>query len=135
MRGSFASACALAAGTMIASTITAGAQMRAPLALSAAQWSRTPVGARVELVVRVRARARATISAELLESRDRNAYAATGTQVVLYLADGMPVLMGGDEDVRPGAIVSVAGVATGKGRADVTRAVVLTGYVHVVPAR
>lgn len=111
--------------------LPATAQMKAPIPLTAAQFSASAPGAQVTLAVRVVSRERDLVRATVLERRDDAHYRATGTSVSLYLADQTPIVMGSAADVRAGTVLFVDAIATTPGRADVKRATVVTSYVTV----
>jgi hypothetical protein len=124
----FIAACLTA---MLASAAPAVAQMQPPAPLSANEFASAAVGSRVSLAVRVDARVRSTVRAELLDRETDERYRATGARVEFYEAGGTPVVMGTAADVKPGAVAIVTAVVTGKRRADLKRIIILTPYVSV----
>lgn len=116
---------------LLASTVPAAAQMQPPTPLSASEFASAAVGSRVSLAVRVDARVRSIVRAELLDRETDERYHATGVRVELYQAGGTPIVMGTPADVKPGAVAIVTAVVTGKRRADLKRIIILTSYVSV----
>ncbi|MDB5043501.1 MAG: hypothetical protein JWN27_4227 [Candidatus Eremiobacteraeota bacterium] len=116
---------------LLATASPAVAQMQPPTPLSASEFASAAVGSRVSIAVRVDARARSTVRAELLDRETDERYRATGARVELYQSDGTPVVMGTPADVKPGAVAIVTAVVTGKRRADLKRIIILTPYVSV----
>ncbi|MDB5094902.1 MAG: hypothetical protein JWO85_3003 [Candidatus Eremiobacteraeota bacterium] len=116
---------------LLASAAPAVAQMQPPTPLSATEFASAAVGSRVSIAVRVDARARSVVRAELLDRETDERYRATGARVELYQSGATPVVMGTAADVRPGAVAIVTAVVTGKRRADLKRIIILTQYVSV----
>jgi len=85
----------------------------------------------VQIAVRVQRMKRSTLYAELLQHQTDTVNKATAKPVVLYFADGTPVVMGTAREVVPGAILFVYGVLTKPGHVDIKRAVIDTKYVQV----
>ena len=113
---------------------TAPAQMmHAAPPMTASEFFAARNGTKASVVVRVIARSRTSLRAELLERKAGNVYTATGRRVELYVARDTPVAMGTEDDVRPGAVVVVDGVVTGPGRADAKQLVPITRYAKVEP--
>ena len=104
----------------------AGAQMGPPETLTAQQFAATATGQNVVLAVRINARSRTTLEAELLDHLDDARYRATGKRVTLYLPAETPVVMGSATDVKSGAVLAVYAVTTTANHADVKRVVVIT---------
>ena len=90
-------------------------------------------GTKASIVVRVIARSRTSLRAELLERKADKVYTASGRRVELYVARDTPVAMGTADDVRPGAVVVVDCVVTGPGRADAKQLVPITRYAKIEP--
>ncbi len=109
----------------------AGAQMGPPATLTARQFAATATGQNVELAVRITARSRTTLEAELLDRLDDERYRATGKRVTLYLPAETPFVMGSAADVKSGAVLVVYAVTTTANHADVKRVVVITPYASV----
>ena len=102
-----------------------------PIPMTAKQFAAASTGQSVQIAVRVDRRKRAAISGELLDHQTDAVSKATGKHVMLYLADGTPIVMGTAADVVPGAVLFVYGVVTKPGHVDVKRLVVDTKYVRV----
>jgi len=125
----YALAIALAAGLFAAAP--AGAQMKPPTPMTAAQFVQSVAGQSLVLAVRVTGRQRDVVHAELLARRDDSHYRAIGTPVELYFPADTPVVMGSEDDVKAGAVLFVYAVATTRGHADVKRVTVISSYVTV----
>ena len=110
---------------------TAAAQMHGPPPMTKAQYENAVTGSNVNLVVRVTAANRATLTAELLEPVTETSYKTSGTTVKLFYSSDTPIVMGSQSDVKPGAVVFVFAVATGRDTADAKKFVVMTPYVSV----
>ncbi|MGC1380371.1 MAG: hypothetical protein WA814_05035, partial [Candidatus Baltobacteraceae bacterium] len=106
-------------------------QMAPPTPLTAAQFAASPSGQNVILVVRVNSLKRTALDAQLLERVNDATYKATQENVALYLPAETPIVMGSMDDVKPGAVVFIYGVATTPHHADVKKVVVVTPYVKV----
>ncbi|MDQ6929528.1 MAG: hypothetical protein M3126_02515 [Candidatus Eremiobacteraeota bacterium] len=85
----------------------------------------------MKIVVRVSTVNRTTLKARVLERETDSQYNATGPNVELFFAEGTPVVMGSARDVVRGAVLFVDGVSTARGKADIKKIVVLTGYLKV----
>jgi hypothetical protein len=109
----------------------AGAQMGPPATLTAQQFAATATGQNVVLAVRVTARSRTTLDAELLDHLDDQRYRATGKRVTLYLPAETPFVMGSAADIKSGAVLAVYAVTTTASHADVKKVVVITPYALV----
>ncbi len=107
--------------------------MHAAPPMTAAAFFAARNGTKASVVVRVIARSRTSLRAELLERKAENVYTATGRRVELYVARDTPVAMGTADDVRPGAVVVVDSVVTGSGRADAKQLVPITRYAKIEP--
>lgn len=112
-------------------TAPAGAQMKPPIPMTAAQFSQAVAGAPVQLAVRLTSRERNVLRAVILDRRDDTHYRATNNAVELFFPVQTPVVMGSDADLQPGAVLFVNAIATTPGHADVKRATVITAYVKV----
>jgi len=108
------------AGQMRAATTSADAVLGAP------------PGSLVKAVVRLEdVRESSACLAQLLEARDGETYRATPTRIHVALTPATQVVMGSDADVRPGAIVQVAGTIDSEHAIRVRQIVILTGYIRV----
>lgn len=102
-----------------------------PIPMSPAQFAQAVPGQNVEISVRVKRVDRSTLDTELLARETDTQAKATGKAVVIFFADGTPVVMGAATDVAAGAILYVYGVLTKPGHVDAKRVVVDTKYVTV----
>ncbi len=111
----------------------AAAQMMGPppVPMSLQEFSHAQAGQNVQIAVRVQRVSRSTLFAQLLQHQTDALAKATPKQVVLYFADGTPVVMGTAREVVPGAILFVYGILTKPGHVDIKRAVIDTKYVKV----
>lgn len=99
--------------------------------MSPAQFAQAAAGQSVEIAVRIKRVDRSTLFAELLAHETDTRAKATGKEVVIFFADGTPVVMGAASDVTAGATLYVYGVVTKSGHVDAKRVVVDTKYVTV----
>ncbi len=113
--------------------LSAMAQMmgKPPLPMTAQQFSAARIGQSVQISVRIQRVERSTLYGELLEQKTETLDTPTGKHLILYFADGTPVIMGTASQVRAGAVLFVYGVVTKPGHVDIKRAVVDTKYVNV----
>jgi hypothetical protein len=87
----------------------------------------------VRAVVRLEGKAEADVYlAELLESVGETTYRETPTRIQVTLTAGAKVVMGSGKDVRPGAIVQVAGTMDGQLTLHASQIVILSGYIQLV---
>jgi hypothetical protein len=121
----------LALAAFLATALPATAQMHAPIPMTKAQFENAAIGASVQIAVRVTSAKRTTVEGELLQALSETQYATTGTTVQLYVPADTPVVMGSAADIKPGAVLYLFAVVTGRDRADVKKAVVSTQYVTV----
>ena len=107
--------------------------MQNPQAMTSAQIAASGPGTKVYLVARIDGIRRTMANAEILDpiGNSTSAYRDSHVKLALYVPNDLPVIMGARKDLKPGAIVFVYGVTTGKGRADATKAVVITPYAHI----
>jgi len=110
--------------------LSACMRMNAPTSATAQAFASAAIGQRVELVVRVDARAGSTLRGQLAEQVRGSTYRLAGP-VTLTLPQQTPVSMGTLDDVQPNAIVFVQALITGRGSAEIKKLVVLTSYVHI----
>jgi hypothetical protein len=122
---------ALALIGCVATAAPALSQMKPPTPLTAAQFAQAVPGQTLVLAVRVTARERDALRADLLERRDDSHYRNSGTSVELYYPQDTPVVMGSSADVKTGAVLFVHAVATTRGHADVKQVTVVTQFVTV----
>lgn len=99
--------------------------------MSPAQFAQAAAGQSVEIAVRIKRVDRSTLFTELLAHETETRAKATGKEVIIFFADGTPVVMGAASDVTAGATLYVYGVVTKPGYVDAKRAVVDTKYVTV----
>ena len=102
-----------------------------PVPMTPEQFARATPGQSVQIAVRITSVKRTTLFAELLRHESDTISKATGKQVILYFADGTPVIMGTASDIEPGAVLYVYGIVTKQNNVDVKRAVVDTRFVKV----
>jgi len=102
-----------------------------PVPMSPAQFAQAAPGHSVEISVRVKRVDRSTLYTELLAQETATQAKVTGKEVVIFFADGTPVVMGGASDVTAGATLYVYGVLTKPAHVDAKRVVVDTKYVTV----
>lgn len=115
-------------------TLPALAQMGGhapPVPMTPAQFSQTAVGQSVQIAVRVTRHDRSTLYTDLLAHETDTVSKSTGKEVVVYFADGTPVVMGSASDVTDGSVLYVYGVLTSPGHVDAKRVVVDTKYIQV----
>jgi hypothetical protein len=123
--------CALAASVSGGALAQMMGGHRPPVPMTPGQFSQAVAGQNVQIAVRIERVKRSTLFAEMLEHKTDTVSKATGKHVVLYFADGTPVVMGSESDIVPGAVLFVYGIVTKPGNVDVKRAVVDTKYVKV----
>ena len=126
---------AVAAAAIVAAVafdvVRRAGQMRAATTPAAAVLQAT-AGSPVKAVVRLEeVREGGTCLAQLLEALDEEAYRATSTRVRVALTPETQVVMGSDADVKPGAVVQVAGTIDREHAIRVRQIVILTGYIRV----
>ncbi|MEO7201969.1 MAG: hypothetical protein ABI431_04495 [Candidatus Tumulicola sp.] len=112
-------------------TAPALSQMKPPVPMTTAQFGHAVTGQSIAILVRVVAYKRTSLSAELLDRESDSVYKSTGKIVDLYLPEDTPFVMGSFAGIKPGAALFVYGVATTRGRADIKKIIVLTGYIRV----
>lgn len=89
-------------------------------------------GQGLKAVVRLEGTPRADVyTAELLESVDGTIYRATPNHLQIALLPETEVVMGSAADVRPGAVVQVAGTIDREHTIRAKRIVILTGFISV----
>lgn len=111
--------------------LAAVAQMRPPIPMTQAQYSRAVPGQNITIAVRVDSVNRTDVHAQLLERVNDTLYTNTKRNLRLFVADGTPVVMGSAADVKPGAVLFVYGISTARDRADAKRLIAVTQYVTV----
>ena len=122
----------LAAGSAIVFDVTRrAASMRPATARAAAVLAARP-NTSVTAVVRLQGPEAGTYLAELLESVGETTYRETPTLIHVALSADIRVVMGSRGDIRPGAIVQVAGTIDGQHTLHASRMVILSGYVRLV---
>lgn len=99
--------------------------------MSPSQFGQADAGQSVQIAVRVQRVERSTLYGELLAHESDTLAKATGKNVVIFFADGTPVVMGSASDVVAGAVLYVYGIVTRPGHVDAKRVVVDTKYVTV----
>lgn len=102
-----------------------------PVPMSPSQFGQAGAGQSVQIAVRVQRVERSTLYGELLAHETDTLAKATGKDVVIFFADGTPVVMGSASDVVAGAVLYVYGIVTRPGHVDAKRVVVDTKYVTV----
>lgn len=114
---------------VMASTFPALAQMTNPPAMSATDIAKSSSGTQLHFVFRIDAMQRATAVGHVLDPVNGNTYHVTPAVISLHVPNDLPVVMGSHDDLKPGAVVFVYGVATKPKAADATKLVVITPYV------
>lgn len=110
----------------------AAAQMMGPpTPMSMSEYASVNSGQPIRIVVRVTSLKRTMLKARVLDRQSDSQYKATHSNVDLYYADETPIVMGSTHDIAAGAVIFVDGVSTGRGKADIKKIIVLTGYVKV----
>ncbi len=102
-----------------------------PVPMTPEEFAKAQAGQSVQIAVRVDRVQRTTLYAELLRHETDTTSKATGKQVVLYFADGTPVMMGSAADVATGSVLYVYGILTKPNHVDAKRIVVDTKFVKV----
>jgi hypothetical protein len=106
-----------------------GARMGPAPARSADALARP--GERVNVAVELDATTGGVLRGRFLQPAGENAFRRTDRPVEVRWAPGQGVLMGSSGDIRPGAVLQVAGRVGASGRVEARQLVVLTGYVEV----
>jgi hypothetical protein len=95
-------------------------------------FSQSALGSQVKFVLEIRERgADGKITGKLLEKKTEEIYARTMTPVTLQSNAQTKMMMGKAADVRPGAVVYVAGTVQKDHGIQAEQIVILTGYVKV----
>jgi len=124
-------AAAVIVAAIVLDVVRRAGQMRAATT-SAAAVLEAPPGSLVKAVVRLEdVRGASACRAQLLEALDGETYRVTSTRIHVALTPDTEVVMGSDADVRPGAIVQVAGTIDSEHAIRVRQIVILTGYIRV----
>jgi len=72
------------------------------------------------------------LTGHLLRPVTETAYRKTSTPIHAFIEPAVRVIMGSTEDLKPGAIAQLDGIADGHGTIRVRRIVILSAYIHVV---
>src|ERR1700733_7813838 len=89
-------------------------------------------GEHVRVVVRLGALVAANVrDAEILESRDGANYHATRSHVRIALNADTAIVMGGVADIRPGALVQIAGESDAEHVLHASQIAILNGFVRM----
>jgi hypothetical protein len=115
---------------LFALALSACIRMSAPTPATAQAFASAPIGQPVELVVRVDSLEGMTLRGRLAE-QVRGTYYRLAGPVTLSLPRQTPVSMGTLADIRPNSIIFVNAIVTGRGAAEIKKAVVLTPFVHI----
>ena len=122
---------AVIAAAVVLDVVRRAGQMRTATT-SAAAVLQAPPGSLVKAVVRLEDVSESSAClAQLLEALDGETYRATSTRVHVALTAETEVVMGSEADVRPGAVVQVAGTIDREHAIRVRQIVILTGYIRV----
>ncbi len=100
-----------------------------PPAMSAADLAKSASGTELHFVMRIDQMQRTTAVGHVLDPVNGNQYHVSPSVMSLHVANDLPVVMGSHDDLKPGAVVFVYGVATKPKAADATKLVVITPYV------
>lgn len=103
--------------------------MSNPPAMSAAEIAKSSSGTQLHFVLRIDQMQRTTAVGHVLDPVSGNQYHVSSSVVAVHVANDLPVVMGSHDDLRPGAVVFIYGVATKPKAADATKLVVITPYV------
>lgn len=114
---------------VLAAMLLAQMNMSNPAAMSAAQIAKSSAGTQLYFVLRIDQMERTTALGHVLDPMGSNGYRVTSSVIALHIANDLPVVMGSHDDLKPGAVVFVYGVATKPKAADATKLVVITPYV------
>ena len=118
--------------TLISLVILAQMMMHSPpVPMTPEAFAKAQPGESVQISVRVDRVQRATLYGEVLRQETDTTSKTSGKLVVLYVADGTPVVMGSFADVVKGAVLFVDGIVTQSDHVDAKRIVVDTKFVKV----
>jgi hypothetical protein len=101
-----------------------------PPAMTAGAISKAAPGTKLTFVMRIDTIKRAQASGPVLDPVSGRTYHVSSSVLTVHMASDMPVIMGSRDELKPGAIVYVYGVATKAKAADATKVVVVTPYVR-----
>lgn len=113
---------------ILAAMLLAQMGMSNPPAMSAAEIAQSSAGTPLHFVLRIDRMQRVTVVGHVLDPAG-NDYRVTSSVISVHVANDLPVVMGSHDDLKPGAVVFVYGVATKPKAADATKLVVITPYV------
>ncbi len=97
--------------------------------MSAAELAKTSTGAQLHFVLRIDRMQRTTVVGHVLDPIGGNDYHVSASVISVHVANDLPVVMGSHDELRPGAVLYVYGVATKPRAADATKLVIITPYV------
>jgi hypothetical protein len=90
-------------------------------------------GQSVKAILEVETRDGASgLTGHLLRPISETAYRKTSTSIHALIEPNVRVIMGTTDDLKPGAVAQIDGVAEGGGDIRVRRIVILSAYIHVV---
>lgn len=101
---------------------------------SASAFAAAKTGTPIKLVVSVdRLTADGGFAAEILDKGVNDTYSHSGTHVAFHVPANAKFLMGGRNDLKPGAVLQVNGQIADARRLAVSEIVVLNGFVRIAP--
>lgn len=103
--------------------------MSSPPAMSATEIAKSATGTQVYFVLRIDRMQRTTAIGHVLDPVSGTTYHVTPSIMSVHVANDLPVVMGSHDDLKPGGVIFVYGVATKPKSADATKLVVITQYV------
>jgi hypothetical protein len=114
---------------ILAATMIAQMSMSNPPAMTGAEIAKSASGTQLHFVLRIDQMQRTTALGHVLDPVSGNDYHVSSSVIAVHVANDLPVVMGSHDDLKPGAVVFVYGVATKAKAADATKLVVITPYV------
>ena len=114
---------------IFAAVLIAQMGMGNPPAMSAAEIAKSSSGTQLHFVLRIDQMQRTTAVGHVLDPISGNQYHVSSSVLSVHVANDLPVVMGSHDDLKPGSVVFVYGVATKPKAADATKLVVITPYV------
>ena len=103
-----------------------------PTGTSARQFASAPVGTQVKLIVLVeRANANGEVGAQILNKAGNDSYVRSGSRIVLKIPADTDYLMGGERDVKAGAVLQINGHLSSPAHLTVHNVVILTVFVRL----
>jgi hypothetical protein len=128
-------AVAATATTLIGENIVHRADAMLPSSAGAAEFDALKPGDDVKLIVRIDSIAGdSSFAATLLSKKTESDYAATGTALRAKWDAQTKFVMGLANDLKPGSVVEIVGSLGADRVTDTRKLVMLSQYIHVVPA-